>query len=212
MSQKNWYEKFGKRIFESGIVIPLLIGLFPVFLIGLAISLVQTKGRPFFLQERVNGGNLIRIVKIRTMTSKSGGLDPKSDDDRKLIRFAKVLRRFGFDEYPVLCQILIGRLRLFGPKAALPEEVGEMLTYEWYVKAKKALVSPAFREWRERNYKGIKPKEFAYLSGPITFAKDWAILCDLVAYLFRGEKDNKKSYQLLPIKEGGFLTKKGWVA
>ena len=209
MSQKNWYEKFGKRLFESGIIIPLLIGLFPIFLIGLAISLVQTKGRPFFLQERVNGGNLIRIVKIRTMISRAGGLNPISDEDRKLIRFACFLRRYGFDEYLVLCQVLIGRLRLFGPKAALSEEVGEMLTYNWYVRSKKALISPAFREWRIRDYRAIKVKELAYLSGPITFAKGWEIFCDLIAY-FLGRKREKK-YRLLQGKEF-FLSKKGWVA
>lgn len=117
-----------------------LIGLFllaPVFAaVALAIAL-DSSGPIFFRQVRVGRNQRpFRIVKFRTMVKNAEGLKRdllpfnersgplfKMTVDPRVTRVGRFLRRWRFDEFPQLFNVLLGYMSLIGPRPHLPEEI-----------------------------------------------------------------------------------------
>src|SRR3546814_20680124 len=85
-------------------------------------------GRPvLFTQTRAGrNGRPFRLVKFRTMTDardRDGRLLP---DAERLTRLGRFLRHSRVDELPELWNILMGDMRLVGPRPLLPDTVNDM--------------------------------------------------------------------------------------
>ncbi len=115
-----------KRVFDTcSSLIVLVIGL-PIFvLIALAI-VIDSRGGIFFRQIRVGKNEQeFGLFKFRTMKPDSealgqitvGGRDPR------VTRVGYWLRRFKFDEFPQLINILIGDMSIVGPRPEVPKYV-----------------------------------------------------------------------------------------
>lgn len=116
-------------------------GLVPGALLCAAIAL-DSPGAPFFRQERVGlGGKRIRILKFRTMvadahTAPERYMTPeqldewrreqKLDDDPRVTRVGRFLRRYSIDEYPQFLNVLAGDLSVIGPRPVTEEETLEL--------------------------------------------------------------------------------------
>jgi lipopolysaccharide/colanic/teichoic acid biosynthesis glycosyltransferase len=123
-----------KRIFDvilSVIGILVTAPLFPI--IALAIKL-DSKGPVFFRQERVGLDmpeikNTFRMVKFRTMyedaESRTGPVWA-TDNDPRITRVGKVLRKARLDEFPQLYNVLWGDMSLIGPRPERPHFVDEL--------------------------------------------------------------------------------------
>jgi exopolysaccharide biosynthesis polyprenyl glycosylphosphotransferase len=118
-----------------------LVLLAPLFaLVGLLIKL-DSSGPVFFRQLRVGTkGGVFRIFKFRTMgvdadTRKAeyahlnrhaqAGGDPrmfKIDDDPRVTRVGRFLRKYSLDELPQLINVLKGEMSLVGPRPLIAEE------------------------------------------------------------------------------------------
>lgn len=99
----------------------LIIGVPFLPLIALLIKL-DSRGPVFFTQPRV-GLNGVRfgIVKFRTMVRDAherGALTV--DDDPRITRVGRLLRKFSIDELPQLVNVLKGDMSLVGPRAVVP--------------------------------------------------------------------------------------------
>ena len=117
-----------------------LVGLVPGALLCLAIRL-DSPGAPIFSQERVGlGGRPIRIYKFRTMVADahehperymtSGQLEvwrreQKLDDDPRVTRVGRLLRRTSLDEVPQFLNVLRGDLSVIGPRPVTQAETLE---------------------------------------------------------------------------------------
>ncbi|WP_168582217.1 sugar transferase [Gephyromycinifex aptenodytis] len=128
---------FLKQAMDRSLAFVLLLLLSPI-LIAVAIAIkVTDRGPVFFRQQRVGvGGELFSIFKFRTMVvdaeerlaalarkNEGNGVLFKLQDDPRVTRVGKILRRYSIDELPQLLNVLIGDMSLVGPRPPLAREV-----------------------------------------------------------------------------------------
>jgi lipopolysaccharide/colanic/teichoic acid biosynthesis glycosyltransferase len=115
-----------KRFFDillSGIG---LIGSAPLWLIfSLAIKL-QDGGPVFYSQERVGkGGGIFRVIKFRSMikdAEKATGPVQAVENDPRVTKVGRILRKTAMDELPQLVNIFKGDMSFVGPRSLRPKE------------------------------------------------------------------------------------------
>jgi lipopolysaccharide/colanic/teichoic acid biosynthesis glycosyltransferase len=103
-----------------------IVGLIPVALLCLVIRL-ESPGSPIYLQERVGyRGKPLRILKLRTMVADSDDVEKhlspeqltqwererKVDDDPRVTRVGRFLRKTSLDELPQFLNVLAGQIPL----------------------------------------------------------------------------------------------------
>jgi len=108
-----------KRIFDFlGSLLGLVL-LSPVLLLIALLIKVDSRGPVFYRGVRVGlFGGVFKIFKYRTMiinAEKVGG-SSTPDDDPRLTRLGKFLRRYKLDELPQLINVLKGDMSLVGPR------------------------------------------------------------------------------------------------
>lgn len=114
-----------KRLFDILVSLAGLIVLSPLFaLVALWIKL-DSRGPVFFRQERVGrGGRPFTILKFRTMVvdaDKSGFYT--AENDPRVTRPGRFLRKTSLDELPQLVNILRGDMSIVGPRPTLAYQV-----------------------------------------------------------------------------------------
>ena len=119
--------RFVKRVFDIAFSLcATIVGLVPIALLCVAIGL-ESPGSPIYLQKRVGyQGRPLRIFKLRTMVADSDDvekhLDPKQlerwrrerkvDDDPRVTKVGRFLRRTSLDELPQFLNVLAGQIPL----------------------------------------------------------------------------------------------------
>lgn len=97
-------------------------------LIALAIKL-DSKGPVLYSQERTGqGGNMFTLYKFRTMVcdaEKLTGPVLASEEDPRITRVGRILRKFRLDEIPQIWNVLIGDMSMVGPRPERPFFVNE---------------------------------------------------------------------------------------
>jgi exopolysaccharide biosynthesis polyprenyl glycosylphosphotransferase len=131
--------KIVKRSFDS-IGSLFLLALASPFLVGLMIAVkFSSPGPVFFRQERVgHNGKTFRMIKFRSMVvdaeAQLAGLKLqqrdagnstlfKMQDDPRVTKIGKFIRRFSLDELPQLVNVVKGDMSLVGPRPPLMDEV-----------------------------------------------------------------------------------------
>lgn len=112
-----------KRLFDLTAAAGMLVILFPVCLIISAFIAADSKGGVFFCQERVTQyGRKFWIIKFRTMTvdSEKPGSQVTVNNDSRVTRIGKVLRKYRLDEIPQLINIILGDMSFVGPRPEVP--------------------------------------------------------------------------------------------
>ncbi|NPV54615.1 MAG: sugar transferase [Firmicutes bacterium] len=118
-----------KGIFDRIISAICLVILSPVLLF-VSFLIALEDGRPvLFTQHRLGKeGHTFRMYKFRTMkfgSDQSHVLNPDGslktfEDDPRITRLGKILRRYSLDELPQLINVLKGEMSLVGPRPDLP--------------------------------------------------------------------------------------------
>lgn len=121
-----------KRALDLALVFLALPVALPTVL-GAAIAIrVESKGSPFFVQQRVGTGRrAFRVYKLRTMVENACDMGAGlycEDNDPRFTRVGRFLRRSSIDELPQLLNILRGEMSIVGPRPALPVVVNQYAT------------------------------------------------------------------------------------
>ncbi|HQU32178.1 MAG TPA: sugar transferase [Candidatus Brocadia sapporoensis] len=135
-----------KRLFDIVFSLLGLMLVFPILLV-LAIWIKREDGGPVFYRGvRVGrNGKLFRIYKFRTMVvnaEKIGG-SSTADDDPRITRIGKFIRKHKLDELPQLINVLKGEMSFVGPRPEVQHYVN------MYTAEEKAMLSvkPGITDW-----------------------------------------------------------------
>jgi len=116
------YVIFVKRILD--ILFLILIFPFVLVLLGLISILIalDSDGGVFFRHSRVGfNGRKFTIIKFRTMNiNQEGDAFTKKNEDTRITRVGRVLRKYRLDEIPQFWNVLKGEMSLIGPR---PESI-----------------------------------------------------------------------------------------
>ena len=121
-----------KRLFDILASLILLIILSPLFIIFSIMIKLDSKGPIMFKQNRVTeNGRIFKIFKFRTMVENAdkNGSQVTIENDDRVTKIGKFLRKFRLDEIPQLINILIGDMSFVGTRPEVPKYV-ELYTDE----------------------------------------------------------------------------------
>ena len=130
-----------KRCFDILFSLILLVLLSPAFLLIAILIKLDSKGPVFFRQERVTTyKRIFRIFKFRTMVNNADkiGSQVTVENDSRVTKIGKYLRKVRLDEIPQLINILIGDMSFVGTR---PEVLKYVDRYSDEMKA--TLLMPA---------------------------------------------------------------------
>jgi len=149
-----------KRLFDFLTSLVGLILFSPLLLIVAFFIKMEDRGPVFYRGRRVGrNGRPFRIFKFRTMVlnaDKIGG-PSTADDDPRITRTGKFIRKFKLDELPQLINVLIGDMSLVGPRPEVQHYV------DMYTEEEKVILSvrPGITDWASI----WNPDEGAILAG-----------------------------------------------
>ena len=112
-----------KRLFDILLSLAGLVVFSP--LIGIIALLIKldSEGPAFYRSARVGRfGKPFKLLKFRTMVADADkiGASSTSDDDPRITRVGRILRRYKLDELPQLINVLKGDMSFVGPRPQVP--------------------------------------------------------------------------------------------
>lgn len=131
-----------KRLIDAALSLAVLAILFPVMLVVALLIKLTSPGPVFFVQKRVGmNQRQFNLYKFRSMDANAeerksdllhlnerDGPAFKIENDPRITRIGRFIRKTSIDELPQLFNVLSGEMSLVGPRPPLPEEVKK---YEW---------------------------------------------------------------------------------
>ena len=122
-----------KRLVDVLLSLIALMTLFPLFLVVAFAIKLDSKGPMFYRAERIGrGGKPFKPYKFRTMVTgaqKISDVVSTPNDDPRITRVGKILRRYNLDELAQFINVLTGEMSVVGPRPEVPRYI-ELLTDE----------------------------------------------------------------------------------
>lgn len=115
-----------KRAFDLVMSSALLVLLSPLMLAIAILVKLDSKGEILFRQERITQyGRKFRIYKFRTMVTGADkiGSQVTTQNDARVTRTGKILRKYRLDELPQLLNIILGDMSFVGTRPEVPKYV-----------------------------------------------------------------------------------------
>ena len=123
-----------KRVTDMMVVGMLSIVLSPVLFFLAIVIRLDSKGWPFYNQDRVgHQGKRFRMFKFRTMYQDCSGIVLGKEvlpEDERVTRIGRYLRRFKVDELPQFLNVLLGHVSLVGPRPDIPVQAEAYTDYQ----------------------------------------------------------------------------------
>lgn len=133
LPRKPFYSFF-KRLFDIiASLIGLIIMLIPMIIVAIIVK-CTSKGGVFYTQERLGkGGKPFKIIKFRTMYIDAEAKGIRwciSENDSRITKVGRTLRKYHIDELPQLWCIFSGKMSFVGPR---PERECFYTEFEKYI-------------------------------------------------------------------------------
>ena len=114
----QWQQNI-KRLVDIVACILSIIVLIPLFIYTAIRVKLSSKGKLFYLQERIGyKGRPFTMIKFRSMIpeAEENGPELSSDNDPRITKWGKIMRKWRLDELPQLWNIIKGEMSLVGPR------------------------------------------------------------------------------------------------
>jgi undecaprenyl phosphate N,N'-diacetylbacillosamine 1-phosphate transferase len=154
------YKKYFKRIFDLILALIALPFWFIILIIVGPIIYFQDKGPIFYNAPRLGkDGKIFKMYKFRSMIMNApdirneDGSTFNSEDDPRLTKIGKFIRKTSLDETPQLLNIIQGDMSIIGPRPDLPEH---RLLYEGN-EERKLEVRPGVSGYNQAYYRNTVP-------------------------------------------------------
>lgn len=116
-----------KRLFDVSLSLLGIIISLPAWLLISILICLEDGGPIYYLQDRVGkNGRIFKIVKFRSMireAEESTGPVQAEEDDKRITKIGRMLRKTAMDELPQLINILKGDMSFVGPRALRSSEI-----------------------------------------------------------------------------------------
>lgn len=178
--------KIKRAIDIIGALVGLAIAAAIAFPIAIAIQF-DNPGPLLYSQMRCGvNGKPFRIWKFRSMVvgaernkhlvkNEAQGFIFKNNNDPRVTRVGRFLRRTSLDEFPQFWNVLKGEMSLVGTRPPTPDEVVSYGSYHW----KRLRVKPGLTgEWQTRGRSSVKNFD-EIVSMDLDYQLRWSVLYDL---------------------------------
>jgi exopolysaccharide biosynthesis polyprenyl glycosylphosphotransferase len=126
----NWFSNALSRVMDVILSFVLIVILSPV-LVLVALAIMIETGRPVLYRQRRVGarGRPFDVIKFRSMypdAEKRSGPVWASQNDPRITKVGRILRRTRLDELPQLFNVFVGQMALVGPRPERPHFFNEL--------------------------------------------------------------------------------------
>ncbi|MFR4161299.1 MAG: sugar transferase [Paraclostridium sordellii] len=120
-----------KNILDRILALIGIIAISPILFITAFIIKIESEGPIIFKQDRVGkDGKIFKVYKFRSMIENAqyigAGLYFEGEDDPRITKSGKFIRKTSIDELPQLFNVLKGEMSLVGPRPLLKITIDEM--------------------------------------------------------------------------------------
>jgi sugar transferase (PEP-CTERM system associated) len=186
--RKSRTRRFLKRAADLIMSFAMLVVFLPLMgLIALLIKL-DSRGPAIFSQERVGAkGKIYRMHKFRSMVEdaeKMSGPVWARDDDGRITRVGKIIRKLRIDELPQLWNVLKGNMSFVGPRPEREHFVKQLEKKVPYY-SERFTVKPGITGWAQVSYGYGASEEDAIekLNYDLFYIKNMSFFMDLMIVL-----------------------------
>ena len=186
--QKSFTRRLVKRFFDIVLVLILLIVFLPLILAIAILIKLDSRGPVIFSQDRVGQGRKVYMVhKFRSMVDNAEqhtGPVWAGDDDSRITRVGRVIRKLRIDEIPQLWNVLKGEMSFVGPRPEREYFVKELdKVIPFY--GTRFTVKPGITGWAQVSYGYGASVEDAVkkLDYDLFYIKNMSIFMDLMIVL-----------------------------
>lgn len=166
----------------------IFLVLFMPLMVCIAVAIkIDSPGPVFYRQERYGrNGKLFDLLKFRSMKNnaeKETGPVWAEENDKRITRIGKIIRKFRLDELPQIINVLKGEMSFIGPRPERPFFV-EQLKKESPYYDKRHIVKPGITGWAQTEYSYGATKEEAMekLKYDLYYIKNMSLFFDLFIY------------------------------
>lgn len=186
--KKSKIRTFLKRLEDIVISSSLLFFLFPCFLFICVLIKIDSKGPVFFSQDRVGQRNKeYMMYKFRSMVEnaeKNSGPVWADENDDRITRVGKIIRKLRIDELPQLWNVLKGNMSLVGPRPErkyFTDDLEKKIPFY----SQRFVVKPGITGWAQVSYDYGASLEDAVekLNYDLFYIKNMSTLMDVVIIL-----------------------------